>query len=381
MPRRSRRWIPWTIVVVVVVIVAVVLALVFVPPFLERRSAEARYTAAVEQRNAAATAYDERNAEAADAKSTADGALELADAVATGEAEPYLDTDLFAAAAAIAEEMRSVAMPEAGDPDPVEAEPYESADEYLAAAAALEDEAEALHDDAEALAEAASILDEKAPELEQTVAELRATIPERADEIEADNISSEARVRIDLHYAADLAATSEDYVEYYVDEYASAAKAVEESEASELAEKDQGDGLADTRLEIEEFVRSIVGDARVDFDWAPIVNGLGEGVSAGGYVEWHYLDGGYATMQLSNSVAAYWPDPRFQGLVAHESGHVITSQCQDMLNDAFDGDAELMATAWAIGMGFDDPWGNGVDFYFDGVPPDQELIERTKSCR
>jgi len=380
MPRAPRRWIPWTIAAAVVV-VAVVLALIFVPPFLERRSAEARYTTALEQRDAAATAYDEHSAAADDARSAAEGALEIADAVATSEAEPYLDAELFAAAVATADEVRAVSVPETGKPPVVEAETYATADEYAAAADALEDEADALRADAEALAEASSILDEKAPELEQTVAELRATIPEQADEIEADNISSEARVRIDLHYAADLAATSEEYVEYYVGEYASAAKAVEESEASELAEKDQGDGLADTRLEIEEFVRSIVGDARVDFDWAPIVNGLGEGVSAGGYVEWHYLDGGYATMQLSNSVAAYWPDPRFEGLVAHESGHVITSQCQDMLNDTFDGDAELMATAWAIGMGFDDPWGNGVDFYFDGVPPDQELVEQTKSCR
>ena len=380
MPRAPRKWIPWTIVAAVVV-VAVVLALIFVPPVLERRSAQERYTAAVEQRNAAATAYEEHGADAADALSAAEDVLEVADAVATGEAEPYLDAELFSAAVATADEVREISVPDAADPITVEAESYETADEYRAAADALEHEADALRADADALAEAASVLEEKAPELEQTVAELRATIPERADEIEADNISSEARVRIDLHYAADLAATSDEYVEYYIGEYASAAKAVEESQAAELAEKDQGDGLAETRLEIEGFVRSIVGDARVDFDWAPIVNGLGEGVSAGGYVEWHYLDGGYATMQLSNSVAAYWPDPRFEGLVAHESGHVITSQCQDMLNDTFDGDAELMATAWAIGMGFDDPWGNGVDFYFDGVPPDQELIEATKSCR
>ena len=47
MPSAPRRWIPWAVVAAVVV-VAVVLALIFVPPFLERRSAQERYTAAVE---------------------------------------------------------------------------------------------------------------------------------------------------------------------------------------------------------------------------------------------------------------------------------------------------------------------------------------------
>ena len=380
MARSKNRWVPWAIVAGVLV-AALVAALILVPPFLERRSAENRYADAVAERNGAATAYDDQRVLADDGRTSADDALDVADAVATAEAEPYLDPEGVDAVRAIADDLRSAPDPGADAPIQIEPETYESVDEYAAAADALEEEAAALRRDAEALAEAANLFEEKAPQLETAVAELRAEIPDRAEKLEEDNISSEARVRIDLQYAADLAATSDDYVAYYIGEYASAAAAVEDSQASELAEKDQGDGLADTRLEIEEFVRSIVGDARVDFDWAPIVNGLGEGVSAGGYVEWHYLDGGYATMELSNSIAAYWPDERFEGLVAHESGHVITSQCQDLLNDTFEGDAELMATAWAIGMGFDNPWGNGVDFYFNGVPPAQELIDETKSCR
>jgi hypothetical protein len=148
-----------------------------------------------------------------------------------------------------------------------------------------------------------------------------------------------------------------------------------------MEEKDQGDGLIQTRLEIEEFVRSITGGVRVDFDWAPIVNGLGDGDSAGGRVTWQYLDGGSATMELSNSVAAHWPDTRYESLVAHESGHVITAKCQDLLVDTFDGDAELMATSWAIGMGYTDGWGNGVNFYYGGVAPAQDLVDATTACR
>ncbi|WP_441842733.1 hypothetical protein [Microbacterium gubbeenense] len=364
-----------------VLVVALIAALLFVPPFLERRSAEDRYAAAVEERNAAASDYDDQRTLADDGRAVAGEALEVADAVATDEAEPYLDPDGFDTVREIADELRSAPAPDPQGAGTIEPETYDTVEAYTTAAEALEDEAAALREDADALAEAATLFDEKAPQLDTAVAELRAEIPDRADQIEKDNISSEARVRIDLQYAADFAATSEDHVAYYIGEYAAAAAAVEDSQASEIAEKDQGDGHSDTRLEVEEFVRSIVGDARVDFDWAPIVNGLGEGVSAGGYVEWHYLDGGYATMELSNSVAAYWPDPRFEGLVAHEAGHVITSQCQDLLNDTFEGDAELMATSWAIGMGFDNPWGNGVDFYLDGVPPEQELIDATKSCR
>ncbi|GGF32848.1 hypothetical protein GCM10010922_04910 [Microbacterium sorbitolivorans] len=381
MSARRGRWIPWAVTGGIVLAGGAAAAFV-VFPALEHRSAEDRYAEAQaawqearEGLQAEQTGWDAADARAQDA-------LTVAAAVTPDAALPYLDADLVTEVKGAASDIEA-----AYDdvPDPVVAhlalpnpqttdELIDAADELDALAGEYE-RAAGQYDDVEAR------VAELTPGLESAAEAVRASIPDAAAAVEEANISSTAQSRIRLHYAADAAATSDDSVEYYVTAYAEAAQAVEQSQADEMAEKDQGDGLIDARLEVEEFVRSITGGVRVDFDWAPIVNGLGDGDSAGGRVTWQYLDGGSATMELSNSVAANWPDSRYESLVAHESGHVITAKCQDMLVDTFEGDAELMATAWAIGMGYTDSWGNGVNFYYDGVAPTQDLVDATTGCR
>ncbi|WP_188700117.1 hypothetical protein [Microbacterium nanhaiense] len=381
MTARRPRWIPWVVVGIIVALCAGAAAFL-VPPALEYRAAEQRYERALAEHGRASEDRDAARSRWDAAHSDVAGTLELADAATPEAALPYLDEARVGDVRELAELIRGAAddatAPETPDAD---ASKPETTDELDAAADELEAQADAASAAAERYDDATKIVAERAPELAAAVDALRASIPDRAEQLEEANVSATAQSRIRLHYAADAAATGEESVEYYVTAYAEAAAAVEQSQRDELAEKDQGDGLIDVRLEIEEFVRSITGGVRVDFDWAPVVNGLGEGDSAGGRVTWQYLDGGSATMELSNSVAAHWPDPRYESLVAHESGHVITAKCQDMLTDAFDGDAELMATAWAIGMGYDDPWGNGVNFYYNGVAPAQDLVDETTSCR
>ncbi|WP_110589215.1 hypothetical protein [Microbacterium suaedae] len=360
------------------------IALVVLPPLLAHQEAEARYADAVSARNAAGDEYAHAHATFQEVAAPAGELLDVADGIAIDTVRPYVGADAFDTVADRADAVRDLReeLPDVVDPPTAQAaEEFDTADEYLAKAEELEDQAEGLSVDAGALTKTADAYVERVPALERALADLRANIPDEAARIEEENVSALALTRIQMRRAAELAATSRDGVASAVREYAAAARAVEESQEAELSEKRIGDGLFETRLEVEDFVRSIVGDTRVDFDWAPIVNGLGQGESAGGYTTWWYSDGGYATMEFSHSIAAYWPDERFQGLVVHEAGHAITSQCQDMLVETFDGDVELMATAWAIGRGYDNPWGNGVDYYYGGVPPAPDLVEASKECR
>ncbi|WP_194419862.1 hypothetical protein [Microbacterium abyssi] len=158
-------------------------------------------------------------------------------------------------------------------------------------------------------------------------------------------------------------------------ELESAAEQMLASEQAELAEK-QGP-LHDARVEIEAFARDLAPGVLLDFDWSPLVNGYGEADSMGGYATWWYGDPGYANLELSNSVAQYWPGDRSKALVAHEVGHAISVKCEGMYDDTDQGTIEAWATAWAIGMGFHDA-ANGTSAY--GAPP-QSLIDAAAACR
>lgn len=147
------------------------------------------------------------------------------------------------------------------------------------------------------------------------------------------------------------------------------------SEQAELAEK--GGPLYDARLEIEAFARSLAPGVLLDFDWSEFVNGYGYADSMGGYATWWYADPGYATIELSNSVAAYWPGARSEALVAHEVGHAISVKCDGMYDDSDQNNIEAWATAWAISMGFTDA-ANGTSAY---GPPPQSLIDAAAGCR
>ncbi|MHC9043078.1 hypothetical protein ACYX8G_00740 [Microbacterium saperdae] len=147
------------------------------------------------------------------------------------------------------------------------------------------------------------------------------------------------------------------------------------SEEAELAEK--SGPLLGARLEIEEFARSLAPGVLLDFDWAPIVNGVGYNGSMGGYTTWWWDDPGRATIELSNSVAEQWPADRSKALVVHEVGHAISVKCADMYDASTQDSIEKWATAWAISMGYTDD-ANGVWAY--GYPP-QNYIDAAAGCR
>lgn len=147
------------------------------------------------------------------------------------------------------------------------------------------------------------------------------------------------------------------------------------SEQAEIAEK--GGPLYNARLEIEAFARALAPGVLLDFDWSELVGGYGYADSMGGYATWWYGDPGYATIELSNSVAAYWPGARSEALVAHEVGHTMSIKCKGMYDDSTQENVEAWATAWAISMGYTDI-ANGTSAY--GAPP-QSLIDAAAGCR
>jgi len=178
--------------------------------------------------------------------------------------------------------------------------------------------------------------------------------------------------------AAALSTTAQAWDESAASSYADleeAATAMLASEQAELAEK-KGT-LSDARVEIEAFARELAAGVLLDFDWSPVVNGYGYSDSMGGYATWWYGDPGYATIELSNSVAELWPDDRSRSLVAHEVGHAISVKCEGMYDDSDQVSIEAWATAWAISMGYTSD-ANGTSAY--GTPP-QELIDAASGCR
>lgn len=147
------------------------------------------------------------------------------------------------------------------------------------------------------------------------------------------------------------------------------------SEHDELMEK--GGPLNSARDEVEAFARSLVPGLLLDFDWSPLVNGFGDADSMGGYATWWYGEPGYANIELSNSVAEYWPSDRSKALVAHEVGHAVSVRCDGAYDDSSQDKIEDWATAWAISMGFLNR-ANGTSTY--GAPP-QALIDAAAGCR
>jgi hypothetical protein len=153
------------------------------------------------------------------------------------------------------------------------------------------------------------------------------------------------------------------------------ASAVAESHRAVLAKKKGA--LYNRRLTVEAWARNIAGGVMLDFEWRQIVNGYGNGGSAGGLATWNAAHGGYATIILSNSVASLWPDQRMKALVAHEVGHAISAKCYDLFNWESRDANEEWATAWAISKGHTAD-GNGVSLY--GYPR-QSIINKAKTCR
>lgn len=313
-------------------------------------------------------------------------ALDSTLAVAAGIADADSGTLMDAAtkealAAAIADAQATVV-----DGGTVREQPLPSAEEKPAWAWELFSETTQLNSDRDAVDDLIADFDaagetagDAAGTLEDAGAAAIASAADAAVGFEAAHVSARNLDIIALRSAAEQVQQSGENL----DETAAAAYAELEaaaaqmlvSEQAELAEKNGP--LYGARLEIEAFARSLAPGVLLDFDWSELVNGYGYADSMGGYATWWYHDPGYATIELSNSVAAYWPSARSQALVAHEVGHTISVKCDGMYDDSTQENIEAWATAWAISMGFTDV-ANGTSAY--GAPP-QSLIDAAAGCR
>ncbi len=237
------------------------------------------------------------------------------------------------------------------------------------------DDARALAD--ALLAEAADVLTASDAVTESGVA-LLTSAGEAATAFEAAHLSARNDAVIGLREAATAAIATTTIDDVAVTTYStlqSAAALVVSTEAEELAEK--SGPLMNARLEIEAFARALAPGVLLEFDWAPVVNGVGYNGSMGGYTTWWWDDPGRSVIQLSNSVAEQWPADRSKALVAHEVGHAISVKCEDMYDSSTQDSIEKWATAWAISMGYTDD-ANGVWAY--GYPP-QNYIDAAAGCR
>lgn len=373
-PPRRRAW-PWVLVAGAVALLAAGAAVVHVWANLSFDESQAAADEAVVVYEASA----ESARTAADSGATAVTASgSIVAAAADDLVDPAARTaladaaDLLGGAVAETEQLLAVAGPVVDTVKPVW--PWE----LFAAAAELDEAEPVLRAQAGALDAAVAALDTEGDSVTTAAVDLYSTVQPAAEALEAEHISARATVMLDFVDAAERAAGQEragSGAELAFTAYANAAEALKTSSAAELAEK--AGPLFDTRLTIEEYARSIAGGVTLDFDWAPVVNGVGGVFGMAGTATWNTGRGGFSTITLSDSVAVNWPSVDAQALVTHEVGHSITSKCSDLFDSDDPDQNELWATAWAISMGFDTP-GNGTQAY--GFPP-QELIDIAATCR
>jgi len=203
---------------------------------------------------------------------------------------------------------------------------------------------------------------------------------DRAAAAESANVPADNDTVLDLRAAVDQVKQRASPFQPRVSaDYTALAQAVQKLQDSHTATLASESGpLEQSRLDLEAFARSLAPGILMDFEWADLINGLGE---SNGYLSgetaWWYDRGGYATIRLSNSIAQEWPSDAAHAIVAHEVGHAITIRCRTMYDTTNDQTAEAWATAWAISMGFTSD-ANGTSAY--GAPPDS-LIQTASGCR
>lgn len=373
--RRKRRPLVWIVVGVLILAGAVTAGLVHL-------DAGRSFDLALERVDTAAAAYSAASADAGEAIDDATVAADAATEIVAAAVDPLVAPDARAtfedAGSSLASVVASAQQAVAADvPSPIGERPVWTW-ELRAAVPVLDDDAAALSAQAAALADAVTEIDDSVAALTAAGETLFSSVEASADALEASNVSALATVVLDFRDAADFA-SSRDRIStgavLAIERYAAAAEDLRASARSELAEK--AGPLLETRLEIEAYARSISGGVVLDFDWAPLVNGVGGFSGMSGTATWNTARGGFSTITLSDSVAANWPSADAMGLVAHEVGHSITSKCSDLFDSADEAANEEWATAWAISMGHTSE-GNGVQAY--GYPS-QEMIDVAATCR
>lgn len=373
--RRKRRPLVWIVVGVLILAGAVTAGVVHL-------DASRSFDLALERVDTAAAAYSAASADAGEAIDDATVAADAATEIVAAAVDPLVAPDARAtfedAGSSLASVVASAQQAVAADvPSPIGERPVWTW-ELRAAVPVLDDDAAALSAQAAALADAVTEIDDSVAALTAAGETLFSSVEASADALEASNVSALATVVLDFRDAADFA-SSRDRIStgavLAIERYAAAAEDLRASARSELAEK--AGPLLETRLEIEAYARSISGGVVLDFDWAPLVNGVGGFSGMSGTATWNTARGGFSTITLSDSVAANWPSADAMGLVAHEVGHSITSKCSDLFDSADEAANEEWATAWAISMGHTSE-GNGVQAY--GYPS-QEMIDVAATCR
>jgi hypothetical protein len=343
-----------------------------VKALFDYQSASQRYIAAYESRMQSADSLNEAVVDRDDAIAEASSDLGITEAILLAAEDGYVGAAEKAALVAQRDSLAAVVAE--GDDDAAEEVPEKAALPSDATTAELNDGAAALEAEIERLTagttEATGTADEVTVSLEQLESSGEAfmdALPAVAQSVLDANGSATNASRMALKSGAkQLGSDGAEWSELdgtFV-AFVASAKAVQASQISEEA-----------------YARSIAGGASIDFDWAPIVIGYGEGGSMAGTsgCDVDPSDGSYySTITLTNSVASQWgSDGNARALVTHEVGHTITCKCWDIYEASAGGDFEAWATAWAIGMGFEEE-GNGTQAY--GRPSDA-LIDASRACR
>ncbi|WEK60122.1 MAG: hypothetical protein P0Y60_12355 [Candidatus Microbacterium colombiense] len=344
-------------------------------------TANAGYDTAEQDFRAAARSTAETRTEVDDARNLLEGTTDSAALILDGDTGALVDPaakEAVAEAASTATEALASADSLLAERVPAVGEKPIWFWELLGATGSLEQDRRDVDALEERLGEATGEISVATDSLTDAGITLLTTTADSATAFEAAHLSAKNDAVIALRdsavAAAGTTAIDEDAVTAFTALQTAAAQLVA-SEKSELAEK--SGPLLNARLEIEAFARKLAPGVLLDFDWAPIVNGVGYDGSMGGYTTWWWDDPGRATIELSNSVAEQWPADRSKALVAHEVGHAISVKCADMYDSSTQDSIEKWATAWAISMGYTDD-ANGVWAY--GYPP-QNYIDAAAGCR
>ncbi|SDG76526.1 hypothetical protein [Microbacterium pygmaeum] len=374
-PPRRRRWVLASCLTIAVLVVAAIVAFTLVSANRAFDGAAADLSAADESAADADASLRAAADETTDAAERAGQILALAtdDLVDAGTRTSFAEATT-AALAATAEADALLGEPLETEPLGKQLLPWD-----------LLAEADAMREDASALEERKADADatrRSVAESEQTMTTaaeaMFASAGPAAAALEAMNVSAVSLVVLDFRDASEAVAGQQGLGSGALTAftaYAAAGGNLKQSQQSELAEK--AGPLLTTRLEIEEYARSIAGGVVLDFDWAPLVNGLGGDRGLSGMATWNTARGGFSTITLSDSIAETWPSPDSRAIVTHEVGHSITSKCSALFDSTSGPANEEWATAWAISMG-QTAEGNGVQAY--GYPS-QSMIDAASGCR
>lgn len=360
---------------------------VSVTTFFDYRSASSTYIAASESRSDLDALLDDAMLTRSDALVEARSALLVAEAVLTAAEDGYVGSDQKIALASRRDLLAETVAD--ADKDPAATVPDRAPLPSDATTAQLTEGATELHSEIARVRTVTTRSNGRADQVTAALDRLESTGESFVDALPAigqavldANTSATNDTRMALKSDAEALGTGStgwNQLESTVASFVTSAKAVQASQLSEEAEK--AGPLYGARTEIEAYARSIAGGAAIDFDWAPIVIGYGEDNSMAGTSGCNTdpSDGSfYSTITLTNSVASRWGnDSNARALVTHEVGHTITCKCWDLFEATAGGDFEAWATAWAIGMGFEDE-GNGTQAY--GRPSDA-LIDAAMGCR